>query len=333
MVGLGNREGGYRDEDMVAMEALAPAIVQMFTRRQVEEELRQRAEELAKVMDVVPIAIWVGHDPECRSITGNKTANEFYEAQQGENVSATTTPVRRFFRNGRELAPEELPMQYAAIHNVDIRDVEFEVEMPSGTRRTLWGYASPLRHTNGEVRGAVGAFVEVTGQRELERHKREFYCRTILAATEGKLVVCEKDEIEEIAGPCICTWHIKSKDDLSNAMEAAKGFAVISGLQEQRAYEFLGCVTEAAANVIKHANGGTMTFHKVDGKILCVVSDGGPGIGTMALPDVALTRFYSTAGTLGMGYKLMIRFADHVYLATGPEGTTVAIEMVLHTTA
>jgi anti-sigma regulatory factor (Ser/Thr protein kinase) len=61
-----------------------------------------------------------------------------------------------------------------------------------------------------------------------------------------------------------------------------------------------------------------------------VVSDHGPGIGAMAFPDVAFGTGYSTAGTLGMGYKVMIHFADRVYLATGPEGTTVAIEMGLH---
>jgi hypothetical protein len=32
----------------------------------------------------------------------------------------------------------------------------------------------------------------------------------------------------------------------------------------------------------------------------------------MALPDIALTRGYSTAGTLGLGYKVMMRFADKV---------------------
>jgi len=47
----------------------------------------------------------------------------------------------------------------------------------------------------------------------------------------------------------------------------------------------------------------------------------------MSLPDVALTRGYSTMGTLGMGYKLMIHFADKVYLATDEMGTTVLIEM------
>ena len=74
------------------------------------------------VMDLVPAAIWVAHDPECHNITGNRTANEFYEAKEGENVSAgpaSGEPVspRRFFRNGKELKAEDLPMQEAAARN------------------------------------------------------------------------------------------------------------------------------------------------------------------------------------------------------------------------
>lgn len=55
------------------------------------------------------------------------------------------------------------------------------------------------------------------------------------------------------------------------------------------------------------------------GSVRCSVT--GAGIVAVALPDVALAKNYSTAGTLGMGYKRMIRFADKVYLATRPEGT------------
>lgn len=294
-----------------------------------QEEIRQRAEELETVMDVVPIAIWVGHDPECRSITGNKTANEFYEAEEGENVSATTTSIRRFFQNGRELLPEELPMQYAAAHNADVRGTEFEVEMPSGTRRTLWGYASPLRHSDGRVRGAVGAFVDVTEQRNLESHKREFYRRTIEAATDGKLIICEKNEIYQLAGTAIKSWELSSKAQVSRAVSEVKDFALEAGMAGKRVYDYLGCLTEAAANVIKHAKNGTMSLHRTDDAVICVFADNGPGIMAMSLPNVALTRGYSTTGTLGMGYKVMIHFADRVYLSTGPEGTVVAIEMKL----
>jgi len=52
----------------------------------------------------------------------------------------------------------------------------------------------------------------------------------------------------------------------------------------------------------------------------------------MAIPDVALKPGYSTAVSLGMGYKLMISSADRIYLCTGHEGTTVGIEMGFHKT-
>jgi PAS domain S-box-containing protein len=147
-------------------------------RKRLEEELRQRAEELKTVMDLVPAAIWVAHDPECHNITGNRTANEFYEAKEGENVSAGPAsgepiPPRRFFHDGKELKAEELPMQEAAARNQDVKGSEFEVEVPSGKLLTLLGSASPLRDEKGNARGAVAAFLDITARKEIEEQNFE----------------------------------------------------------------------------------------------------------------------------------------------------------------
>jgi anti-sigma regulatory factor (Ser/Thr protein kinase) len=83
-------------------------------------------------------------------------------------------------------------------------------------------------------------------------------------------------------------------------------------------------------NVLKHAHGGKAKLYKTNDSLLLVISDRGPGIAAVNLPELALKRGYSTAESLGMGYKAMISLADKVYLATGPGGTTVGIEMKLH---
>ena len=147
-------------------------------RKNSEEQIRQQAEELKTVMDLVPAAIWVAHDPECHNITGNRTANEFYEAKEGENVSAgpaSGEPVspRRFFKNGKELKAEDLPMQEAAARNQVVEGSEFDVKVPSGKSLTLMGAASPLRDEKGKVRGAVAAFLDITARREIEEQNFE----------------------------------------------------------------------------------------------------------------------------------------------------------------
>jgi PAS domain S-box-containing protein len=141
-------------------------------RKQMEEKTRQRAEEIEAVMEVAPVAIWIGHDPKCHNITGNRMANELYEAQLGENVSADV-PVRRFFREGHELTVDELPMQKAAFKDIDVRNEEIDVLLPSGEWKSFLGSASPLHDSDGHVRGSVAASIDITQRRKAEAKLKE----------------------------------------------------------------------------------------------------------------------------------------------------------------
>lgn len=142
-------------------------------RKQMEEKTRQRAEEIETIMEVVPAAILIGHDLQCYNITGNRMANELCEAQTGENISANATPVRRYFHNGHELAADELPMQKAAFKDIDVRDEEIDVLLPDGEWITAIGSASPLHDENGNVRGSVAAFMDITGRKKAEAKLKE----------------------------------------------------------------------------------------------------------------------------------------------------------------
>ena len=146
-----------------AEEALAP----------IKEQLRQRVEEMETVMDVAPAAIFVAHDPNCDVITGNRMGNEVYEGTPGENLSFNGPTPRRCFRDGRELKPEEMPMQEAAALGRDVRNSEVEVILPSGRKTILIGQASPLRDAGGQVRGCVGAFLDITERKRTEEQFRQ----------------------------------------------------------------------------------------------------------------------------------------------------------------
>jgi PAS domain S-box-containing protein len=152
---------------------LALILRNITERKHLEEKTRQRAEEMETIMEVVPVSILIGHDPQGNNITGNRMANELYNADAGENISADITQSVRFFYKGRELTASELPIQQAALKDADVRDVEIDVLLPGGKWRTILASASPLHDVNGLVRGSVGSFIDITERKEAETRLKE----------------------------------------------------------------------------------------------------------------------------------------------------------------
>ena len=164
---------------------------------------------------------------------------------------------------------------------------------------------------------------------ELDAHKREFYQRTILAATDGKLVIEERDTNRAMVGSSLADWVVDTIEGLARIRNEAVTLAGSLGMDELGIMRLATCIGEATSNALKHAGGGRAALYKLQDSLLFEVEDHGSGIGMLSIPHLALSSGYSTAGTLGMGYKLMILSASKVYLATGPDGTTVACEIGL----
>jgi signal transduction histidine kinase len=142
-----------------------------------ETALRERAEELAALMEATPAVTFIAHDADARLITGNRAAREVLRVDVGANLSKTApagqVPVHfTVWSGGRELSPSELPVQTAA-HGTEVRDHEEEVHFDDGSIVTLFGSAVPLRDAEGRARGAVSAFVDITQRKQAERALRD----------------------------------------------------------------------------------------------------------------------------------------------------------------
>ncbi|HOM70982.1 MAG TPA: ATP-binding protein [Armatimonadota bacterium] len=188
----------------------------------------------------------------------------------------------------------------------------------------------------GQPVGGFGIIQDITERKLAEQHEKEleekqleFYQRTILAATVGKLLITREKEIKDMIGEPTHSWEITNISELAALRRNVADAARSAGMSSDGINRLVTCVTEAASNAIKHAGKGIASVHIRDNKIFFAVSDNGPGIQELNLPSVALVMGYSTVGTGGMGYKLMIASADKVYLATGENGTIVAAEFTI----
>ena len=59
MVAVGNREGGYRRQDLEALEALASAMAEAMARRRAEEAMRESEERFRTMANALPQLAWI----------------------------------------------------------------------------------------------------------------------------------------------------------------------------------------------------------------------------------------------------------------------------------
>ena len=138
-----------------------------------EADASAQAAELAAIMDAVPAVMFIAHDPECKRITSNRAGYELLRLPPGSNTSKSAPESERnsnfhLTRDGRETPPHELPVQMAATGR-EIRDAEYTIAFDDGSSRSIFGDAVPLLDGEGEVVGAVGAFIDITERERAEK--------------------------------------------------------------------------------------------------------------------------------------------------------------------
>lgn len=147
--------------------------------REAERSALARAVELQTVLDTVPAAVWIAHDRSADRIESNCFGAELLRHPLGANASTTAPPGEgpshyRLMRDGRELLPDERPVQAAARHGREQRDVELDLVFDDGTTRHLLGNATPILDAAGSPSGAVGAFLDVTERRREQDQLEDF---------------------------------------------------------------------------------------------------------------------------------------------------------------
>ncbi len=162
------------------------------------------------------------------------------------------------------------------------------------------------------------------------RRQRAFLADVLRAVTEGRLRLCETEAdlpvlAAPIGDPVALTAHT-----LRALRRTVRQAADLAALPDERWQDLLTSAGEATMNAVVHAgenNGEARVLaDTIGGTVQVWVRDHGPGIPIERLHRATLERGYTTAGTMGHGFWLMLKTCDRVYLLTGPTGTTVVLE-------
>lgn len=158
----------WHESEVTLVRDVAERTWAAVERARAEEAVRHNNAELQTILDAVPAAIWVTHDRDARNIEGNRASYEMLRLDEGENLSKTADAAEErpahfhvLDGEGRELAPDDLPVQRAA-RGEEVRGFEERVVFDDGDFVDLLGDAVPLRDDIGRITGAVATFVDVT---------------------------------------------------------------------------------------------------------------------------------------------------------------------------
>jgi PAS domain S-box-containing protein len=141
--------------------------------QRLNRDLSKKVAELETLLDVAPIGLAIAEDPACRHIRLNATFARLLDVSPEINASLSAPPEERppwiVAREERELPLEEMPLQKAAASGQAVVGEDIHLMTSTGKSLKLLSYASPLFDPQGKkVRGAIGAFLDVTEQRRLE---------------------------------------------------------------------------------------------------------------------------------------------------------------------
>ncbi|WGV26603.1 ATP-binding protein [Halotia branconii] len=165
---------GEKREESVAF------ILNLSERKQAKEQivklnkdLQRRVTEFQTLLEVIPIGIGIAEDPECQTIKVNPAFADLLGISPNVNASLSAPSHERptnfkVYREGRELSAKELPMQYSAAYGVEFVNCEFDIVHENGRVVNLLEYVAPLFDEEGNTRGAVGAFLDITERKQAE---------------------------------------------------------------------------------------------------------------------------------------------------------------------
>lgn len=238
-------------------------------------DLARRVGELETLLDVIPLGIAIAQDPKCQHIRVNSALAAMLEIAPNVNASKSAPlqeqPGYKLFRQRREIPAPELPMQRAASSGKAVLDVELDLIVRAGAPPIkILANAAPLFDEQGQCRGSIGAFLDITERKRIEEQERFLVeASGILAASLDYQTIL--NSLAQLVVPQLADWcsiHILEADGSIRQVSVAH-----SALSQVRWLEALAChypVNPDSTLGVSQAiyTGQSVLYPEIDDKLL-----------------------------------------------------------------
>lgn len=165
---------------------------------------------------------------------------------------------------------------------------------------------------------------------EQKQNTFKVYSDVIYSMTQGKFNLTSYKDLIIIADKGVLEGETKleNAEDVGKARALVEGYLTPQGYSDDRIQTILFCVSEAATNVIKHAKDGVVQIRVLEDSVRLVVLDHGLGMDFNKLPNMIFLKGFSTKISLGVGFSIIYKFADKIYLSTSKNGTFLVMDFL-----
>jgi len=190
MIAMANREGGYGESELEALQALGPAILEVFQRKRAEDAVHASEERLRKIIDEVPIGITLANSTGVIvEMNDAVTAMLGVKPPEGDEIQEHDLFRALHHRTDRPLEPDEGPIARSLKTGQEVEEL-VDVVRPDGTRTALRLRSVPVLDPDGTIVRIIGITEDVT-----EVLRREHLDEALIRLTNSMSASLDIDEI------------------------------------------------------------------------------------------------------------------------------------------
>jgi signal transduction histidine kinase len=165
----GRQRKSWSDDQIALAESLAAQAAISLENAELFAEIESERARLRAVLDTVPFGVAICDDT-CRQLLINPVgAAQLHIPSNTRIAPLAADPRWTMYRDGERLAPDQQPVIRAVKLGEQVEGEELELVFNSGRRMFILVSAAPIRGAEGNIKGGVAAWADITQQKTLQR--------------------------------------------------------------------------------------------------------------------------------------------------------------------